>query len=59
MGNTSEATRTPKRSVVDQFVTWLNGHELEEENYVNALHDIISECNARLEEEKPDETSRD
>lgn len=52
-------TEPKKKTVVDQFVTWLNGHELEEEAYVTALQDIISECNARLEEEKSDETSRD
>ena len=56
MGSAATEKKEPK--LIDKFVTWLNGYELEEEEYVDALHSIVSECNARLEEEKPDETSR-
>lgn len=59
MGTAAKSTKTSERSLVDKFITWLNGHDMEQEEYVEGLHDIISECNARLEEEKPDETSRD
>ena len=64
MGNPQYSNpKTPEESykvaLVSKFVTWINSIEVEQEEYTALLQDIISECNARLEDEKPDETSKD
>ena len=48
-----------KRDLSEKFITWLDGQVFEQEEYTNGLQDIIATCNSLLEDEKPDETSRD
>lgn len=59
MGTPAKPVEKPKSGLVEKFITWLDGQVFEQEEYVNGLQDIIATCSSMLEDEKPDETSKD
>jgi hypothetical protein len=49
MGNTEYSKSTSKRSMIDKFITWLNGIDFEDDNEAaQVLTEIKAECNNRL-----------